>query len=349
MSGIHATIGKIRFIHPFLRFAKGNPFPIRSPMRADRLLSLLMLLQTRGTQTAQALAAELEVTERTIYRDVTALSAAGIPVYAERGPGGGIALVEDYRTNLTGLNADEVRALFMLSIPAPLDQLGVGDELRMALLKLSAALPGSRRADEAAARQKIHLDAAWWFQSEEPTPHLKTIQSALWNNHMLDITYRSDFGTDVEMVLAPYGLVAKASVWYLVGARDDHLRVLRISRVQQAGIRAERFEYPPAFDLPTFWKSWCEEFESSRPQIPVTLRVSPALAKILAENRPETLMTPPVIAADGWQTLTLTFESIESARTRILGYGGAVEVLEPLALRRSVQDFARQTLARYVR
>jgi len=316
-------------------------------MRADRLLSLLMLLQTRGTMTAQSLAAELEVTERTIYRDVTALSAAGVPVYTERGPGGGIALVEDYRTNLTGLNADEVRALFMLSIPAPLDQLGVGDELRMALLKLSAALPASRRAEESTARQKIHLDAAWWFQSEEPTPHLKTIQSALWSDRYLNITYRSDFGTDVELVIAPYGLVAKASVWYLVGAREDHLRVLRVSRVQRASLGGERFEHPSAFDLPSFWKSWCDEFESSRPQIPVTLRVSPTLAKILAENRPETLMAPPKTEPDGWQTLTLNFESIESARTRILGYGGAAEVLEPLALRRSVQDFARQTLTRY--
>lgn len=316
-------------------------------MRADRLLSLLMLLQTRGTQTAQALAAELEVTERTIYRDVTALSAAGIPVYTERGPGGGIALVEDYRTNLTGLNADEVRALFMLSIPAPLDQLGVGDELRMALLKLSAALPNSRRTDESTARQRIHLDAAWWFQSEEPTPHLKTIQSALWSDRTLDITYRSDFSADVEMVIAPYGLVAKANVWYLVGAREDHVRVLRVSRVQEASIRAEGFAYPPAFDLSSFWKSWCEEFESSRPQYQVTLRASPTLAEMLTGQRSPFLNTPPPRETDGWQTITLTFESFEAARTRILGYGGAVEVLEPLALRRSVYDFAAQILSRY--
>lgn len=316
-------------------------------MRADRLLSLLMLLQTRGTQTAQSLAAALEVTERTIYRDVTALSAAGVPVYTERGPGGGIALVEDYRTNLTGLNADEVRALFMLSIPAPLDQLGVGDELRMALLKLSAALPSSRRADESTARQRIHLDAAGWFQSEEPTPHLKTIQSALWSNRQLDIIYRSDFSAEVEMVIAPYGLVAKANVWYLVGAREDYVRVLRVSRVQRASIGGESFERPPAFDLPGFWKTWCDEFESNRPQFPVTLRVSPTLAQILSENRPETLTSPPAIEPDGWQTITLTFESLEAARTRILGYGGAAEVLAPLSLRRSVQDFAAQVISRY--
>lgn len=314
-------------------------------MRADRLLSLLMLLQTRGTMTAQTLAAELEVTERTIYRDVIALSASGVPVYTERGPGGGIALVEDYRTNLTGLNADEVRALFMLSIPAPLDQLGVGDELRTALLKLSAALPSSRRADESTARQRIHLDTAWWFQSEEPTPHLKTVQSALWSDRKLNLTYRSDFAADVEMVIAPYGLVAKASVWYLVGAREDHLRVLRVSKIQQASLREESFERPSTFDLLKFWKSWCDEFESSRPQYPVTLRVSPTLAKILSKNRPQTLTSPPAPETDGWSIITLTFENLEAARTHILGYGGAAQVLEPLALRRSVIDFATQTLS----
>jgi predicted DNA-binding transcriptional regulator YafY len=316
-------------------------------MRADRLLSLLMLLQTRGTMTARVLAEELEVTERTIYRDVTALSSAGIPVYTERGPGGGIALVEDYRTNLTGLNAAEVRALFMLSIPAPLDQLGVGDELRNALLKLSAALPSSRRAEERRARQRIHLDAAWWFQSDEPAPHLKTVQAALWSQNRLDLIYRSDFGAEVKMVIDPYGLVAKASVWYLVGAREDHLRVLRVSRVQQASPREEGFERPAAFDLPSFWKTWCEEFETGQARYLVLLRVSPALAQLLAENRPETLMTQPSLPQESWQTLTLTFDSFESARVRILGYGGAAEVLEPLALRRSVQDFARQTLGRY--
>ena len=316
-------------------------------MRADRLLSLLMLLQTRGTLTAQTLAAELEVTERTIYRDVTALSAAGVPVYTERGPGGGIALVDDYRTNLTGLNADEVRALFMLSLPAPLDQLGVGAELRTALLKLSAALPTSRRTDESTVRHRIHLDAAGWFQPEEPVPHLKTLQTALWSDRKLNLVYRSDFAADLELVIAPYGLVAKASVWYLVGARDDHLRVLRVSKIQHASLREEGFERPPAFELSTFWKTWCEEFEANRPQYPVTLRISPTLAKILTGNLPEILTAPPALEADGWQTLTLTFESLEAARARILSYGGAAEVLEPLALRKSIQDFAAQTLAQY--
>ena len=145
-------------------------------MRADRLLSLLMLLQTRGQMTARELAEELEVSERTIYRDIDALSAAGVPVYAVRGPGGGCALMDGYRTDLTGLTRDEVRALFMLSVPAPLADLGLSRELRAALRKLSAALPVTRRADERRMRERVHLDSVWWYQQEEPVPYLRTIQ-----------------------------------------------------------------------------------------------------------------------------------------------------------------------------
>jgi len=315
-------------------------------MRADRLLSILMLLQTRGRLTAQELARELEVTERTVYRDVTALSAAGVPVYTERGPGGGISLLEDYRTNLTGLTPAEVRALFMLSIPAPLDQLGVGAELRAALLKLSAALPNSRRVDEASARQRIHLDSSDWFQSEEQTPQLATVQTALWQNRLLEISYRAQFGTEVEMLIEPYGLVAKTSTWYLAGARDGQLRAWRVSRIQSARALPETFQPPSGFDLPTFWKAWCEEFETSRPQYIVTARVSPTLARILAEHRPETLPSAPLPETD-WRTINLSFESLEAARTRILGYGGAIEVLEPLALRKSLLDYAIQVQSRY--
>lgn len=148
-------------------------------MRADRLLSLLMLLQIRGRMTAQELAQELEVTERTIYRDVLALSTSGVPVYTERGPGGGIELLEDYRTNLTGLTAEEVRALFMLSIPEPLEKLGVGRDLRAALLKLTAALQGRLRSEEERSHQRIYLDSVPWHQADKPLPFLSIIQQAV--------------------------------------------------------------------------------------------------------------------------------------------------------------------------
>ena len=148
-------------------------------MRADRLLSILLLLQARGRMTAHQLAQELEVSVRTIYRDIDALSTAGVPVYAERGPGGGCELIDSYRTSLTGLNKDEVHALFMLSIPAPLDELGVSQELKTALRKLAAALPAARRQDEERVRQRITLDWTGWNQPADPVPHLQTIQQAV--------------------------------------------------------------------------------------------------------------------------------------------------------------------------
>ncbi|MEI7845548.1 MAG: WYL domain-containing protein, partial [Chloroflexota bacterium] len=240
-----------------------------------------------------------------------------------------------------------VRALFMLSIPAPLNQLGVGDELRMALLKLSAALPDSRRVEEAAARQKIHLDASWWFQPEEPLPHLKTIKSALWRDLQLDIIYRSDFGAEIPIHLAPYGLVAKANIWYLVGASEGIIRVLRVSQLRQASISDDTFMRPLDFDLPVYWKAWCDEYENSRPQYMVTARVSPQLAELLSGNISSVQMQTTSFQPDDWQIMQLGFESLETARAQILGYGGAIEVLSPLALRRSVMDFALQTAVRY--
>jgi predicted DNA-binding transcriptional regulator YafY len=321
-------------------------------MRADRLLSLLMLLQTRGRLTAQELADELEVSERTIYRDLQALSTAGVPVYAERGPGGGCSLLESYRTTLTGLTPQEARALFMLNIPAPLDQLGVTQELKAALLKLSAALPASRRGEEERSRQRIHLDSSWWFQAEEAVPCLPMIQQALWQDRKLRLTYRADFGTQVQQIVAPYGLVAKASVWYLVYAHPSRdIRALQVSRITEAAILEEAFARPPDFDLADFWKDWCAEFEESRIRYLATVRVTPELASLLpyyfGDSIQELLAQAPPPDAEGWITLTLTFESFSAARTRILGFGRAVEVYEPEALRKSVIDFAGQITAFY--
>jgi predicted DNA-binding transcriptional regulator YafY len=321
-------------------------------MRADRLLSMLMLLQTQGKMTARRLARELEVSERTIYRDVVALSAAGIPIYTEDGPGGGISLVDDYQTRLTGLRPEEAQALSMLAIPEPLVRLGVGQELKTALLKLSAAIPASVRERQAQAHQRIHLDAAWWFQSEESTPHLQTIQQAVWQDRLLQIVYRGDFEAAIEQVIAPYGLVAKASIWYLVYARQGMIRARRVSRIISASILPQSFERPADFDLVVFWQLWCEDFERGRPYYEVQVLVSPILAKrlprLLKDNLPDQLSAPPSMNREGWQAMTLTFENFESARAQILSFGGAIEVLEPLALRMSVADFARQIQNVYV-
>jgi predicted DNA-binding transcriptional regulator YafY len=330
-------------------------------MRADRLLSILMLLQSRGQMTAGALAGELEVSERTIYRDLDALSAAGVPVYAERGPGGGCALLDSYRTTLTGLTQEEVRALFMLSIPAPLAELGVGEELKMALLKLSASLPATRRGDEERARQRIHLDSSGWFETREPVPHLQTLQRAVWEDRYLHLTYRLRFEARAEWVVAPYGLVAKANVWHLVCAREGYLRVYRVSQILEAAIAEESFERPADFDLAAFWLDWCTEVEENRPYYPVVVRVAPDLVPWLpsyfGEPVREEIARSEHVRAQGveddssdteaWIRVTLPFESLYEARERLLGFGGAVEIMAPVALRESVVDFARQVVARH--
>jgi predicted DNA-binding transcriptional regulator YafY len=321
-------------------------------MRADRLISMLMLLQTRGRLTARQLSLELEVSERTIYRDVIALNAAGIPVYTEGGPGGGISLVESYQTDLTGLRPEEAQALSMLNIPEPLVRLGVGKELKAALLKLSAAVPASVRQQQVQARQRIHLDAAWWSQPEEPAPCLQTIQQAVWQDRLLQVSYRGDFNAISEHIVAPYGLVAKASVWYMVYSLNGRIRAWRVSRILSADMLPQGFERPADFDLAAFWQKWCAEFEQTRPQYWVLALVSPALAerlpRLLRENRQDVINLPASAGQrEGWLTMSLTFENFETARTRILGFGGAIEVLEPLALRSSVADYAQQILAAY--
>jgi predicted DNA-binding transcriptional regulator YafY len=320
-------------------------------MRADRLLSLLMLLQTRGQMSAQELADELEVSERTIYRDIIALSTSGVPVYVSRGPGGGVRLIDEYRTTLTGLTSDEVRALFMVSIPAPLLQLGVSETFKGALLKLSASLPDSRRPDETRTRQRIHLDSSWWFQSEESVPCLRIIQQALWQDRRLRIKVHWEFfNTEFEQEAEPYGLVAKANIWYLVYGRGGSPHVRRVSEITEVELLSEYFVRPPDFDLETFWQGWCKEYES-QPLFVARVRVSPEALPMLAEYVGERarlqLARAHQIAKDGWVMLDLPFESFVTARTRLLGLGRAVEVLEPESLRKSLIDFAEQIAGFY--
>jgi predicted DNA-binding transcriptional regulator YafY len=323
-------------------------------MRADRLLSLLMLLQARGRMTAQELAQELEVSERTIYRDINALSASGVPVYAESGPGGGCALLDSYRTNLTGLTADEVRALFMLSIPASLDQLGVTQELKAALLKLSAALPEARRRDEERIRQRIYLDSLNWFQDADAAPHLPVLYRAVWDDRLVAITLRVQFAaflqTQIEQVIAPYGLVAKAGVWHIIAARDDQLRVYRAPDVIEAHLLDAAFTRSADFDLAEFWQQWCDGIEQNRPRYEVRLRLAPHFVPIAPHYLGEPVRAAIEQAtpdAQGYVRIGVAFESLEEARARCLSLGYAVEVLEPEALRKSIVDYAEQILKRY--
>lgn len=319
-------------------------------MRADRLLSLLMLLQTRGRMTAHALADELEVSERTIYRDITALSTSGVPVYGEAGPDGGFSLVDNYRTSLTGLTEGEVRALFMLNIPAPLADLGVTQELKTALLKLSAALPTSRRADETLVRQRFYLDSTGWKTGAETLPYLQTIQHAVWNDQKLRLTYRPIPTLELEQVVEPYGLVAKAGIWYVVCGQTGRFEVHRVSNLRGVQQMNETFVRETNFDLGGFWQKYCEERDQQHTLYPVRVRVAPNFIAALPYYFGNSLHAQIEAAQpdhEGWITLDLAFSSLEGARDRILDFGRGVEVLKPFALRLSITDYARQILKVY--
>ena len=322
-------------------------------MRADRLISMLMILQTRSNVTARELAAELEVSERTVYRDVTALSISGVPVYAERGPGGGIRLVETYRSNLTGLTREEVRALYMIGIPQPLAQLGFGSELRGAMLKLAASLPSSLKSDEALARQRIYLDPQPWDRDRRPVmmPYLQTIQQAVWQGCVLHVCYELFAGPQIDsldVVLYPYGLVAKGGEWYLVARQQDHIAVLPVDRVIAAQIQEESFSTPSDFNLESFWKQWCRGQSGYQHAFVVRMRIHPELtANLPTQIRQAMRAMDAENDEQGRVTYEIRFGSLEEARSRLLRLGGAVEVVEPIALRYSLKDYAEQIIAVY--
>jgi predicted DNA-binding transcriptional regulator YafY len=313
---------------------------------------MLLLLQANRRITAQKLAEKLEVSERTIYRDLEALSAAGIPVYAERGPGGGCALLGEYRTTLTGLNETDVRTLLLSGVPRPLADLGLDKALEVALLKLVAALPSARRPEAEQARQRLHLDAAAWnTPTSDEIPHLRLLQEAIWQERKVRLSYRTRSRVVSERLVEPLGLVAKTNVWYLVSRKEGEMRVYRVSRVQSIVLTDEAFERPADFDLAAYWADWCAQFRATLSQYPARLRLAPEAVPILSQFFGEGAQTlidqgdPP--DAEGWLTLRPTFESINAACGMALSLGTLVEVLEPAELRERVISQATSIVAFY--
>lgn len=319
-------------------------------MRADRLIALLMLLQRNQQMSGQALSDELGVSVRTIYRDIEALCAAGIPIYAEYGVNGGYRLVENYRTTLTGLTQNELNALLLLKIPEPLASLEAGHQLKTALLKLYAALlPGRERL----AQQRIYLDWAGWGQGQATAPHLQKLYQAVCEDRKVILRYRLWNRPDMEIqrVVEPYGLVAKAGVWILIYAGDGRLHSHRVTELADAHLTDEPFARPADFDLEVFWKTVVADIENDTRRFPAVVRISPDmlpdLPRVLGRGVAGSESDPQVVDANGWANLELTFDSLEAARAQILGMGGAVEVIAPEALRLSVRDFAEQIIEVY--
>ncbi|AEI65989.1 helix-turn-helix transcriptional regulator [Corallococcus macrosporus] len=317
-------------------------------MRADRLVSLTLLLQTRPKMTAGELARELQVSERTIHRDLDALSGAGVPVYATRGAAGGVALMEGWRTQLTGFTRTELHALAAVAAPGALDDLGLTSALRSGLVKLAASLPALQQPALEYARQRLHVDASSWFAEREPVPHLATLRDAVWQDRRVSLTYRDFEGTPSRKVVDPYALVIKADRWYLVARTGaDEPRVYRGSRVEGARLRPETFVRPARFDLPAFWKAWCARFAEKRAQYEVTLRLTPAALEALRTIRPRAegarlAAVPP--EADGHKTVVVDFERESIAFSQLCDVGAGFEVLAPEFLRMRLMKLATSLL-----
>jgi predicted DNA-binding transcriptional regulator YafY len=319
-------------------------------MRASRLVSLLLLLQSRGGQTAAELARELEVSVRTIHRDVDALSASGVPIYADRGPHGGIRLVDGYRTRLTGMTADEAEALFLSGLPGPAAELGLGTVVAAARLKVLAALPTELRARASRLVERFHLDAAAWYHADEPVPLLGPLSEAVWESQRIQIGYDRGDKT-VDRILEPLGLVLKAGVWYLVAAADGQPRTYRVSRVTGVTPLDERFERPKDFDLPAFWTESSAAYERDTPRIDVVLRLAPdrlpRLNGVVGERPFDTLERLSGPDADGWIRVRLRLDWPSEVVSQILAVGSECELLEPAKLRDQLAAQARRVANHY--
>lgn len=306
-------------------------------MRAARLISLILLLQGRESMTAGELARRLEVSERTIARDMLALAEAGVPVYADRGRGGGYRLLEGYRTRLTGLGRAEAEALFLSGVPGPLRDMGLADTALAARLKVSAALLPELRDAPATATQRFHLDAPAWFRVADRPPLLPVLSQAVWGDRVAAVRYRRD-GRRVDRVLEPYGLVLKAGVWYAVGRVSGSFRVYRVDRFEEVRIGPDRFARDQEFDLAAFWDEWAEEFERSLLRIRVTVRLSPAGMRALPYAADPAALADAMASASppdgqGRVTVVLPVESVDVAYAQILRLGPEAEVLGPAELR----------------
>ncbi|MFK8850553.1 helix-turn-helix transcriptional regulator [Streptomyces sp. Ac-502] len=341
-------------------------------MRADRLLSLLLLLQNRGRMTAAELAAELEVSLRTVYRDVEALGAAGVPVRSERGPDGGYSLMNGYRTRLTGLNDAEAESLFLAGVPGAARELGLGAGLATAQLKLQAALPPGLAERTRRLQNCFHLDAAAWFRHSDPVPHLATVARAVWEQRTLHVRYRAWDGREAHRELRPLGLVLKSGIWYAVAWTDGpppgdtappdgtapgadgtavRTRTYRISRLVSAETTDTPFERPAGFDLAACWEASSQRLEARLHHATARLRISPRAQRMLpmqfgaAGSRALEAAGPP--DREGWVLVDLPVEAPAVAVGDLLRLGTEAEVLGPPGLRAAVARAASELAARY--
>jgi predicted DNA-binding transcriptional regulator YafY len=321
-------------------------------MLASRLLSILLRLQVRGRTTAAELAAEFEVAVRTIHRDIDQLSAAGIPVYAERGRTGGFRLRDGYRTTLTGLTLPEAEALFLTGLPGPAEQLGLAGIVSSARLKLMAALPANIQQGAERVAARFHLDAAGWFRGDDLLPSLRLLAEATWGDRLLKVRYRSSGRPrPPARTLAPLGLVLKAGVWYLVARSGGSIRTYRASRIVGAEVSSETFARPRDFDLAAHWQAAAREYEAGVYRERADVRLTPRGMELLDLLGPHVAEMAAATAGRpdraGSVRCTLPLESLDQGVRELLRLGEHVTVVGPPELRARLAGTAARVAARY--
>lgn len=314
-------------------------------MRADRLLSILMLLQAKGKLTTQTLANELGVSRRTILRDIDALSYAGIPLYTDGGHGGGVSLDENYRTTLTGLNEAQVRALFVSENTRLLNDIGLGEAARQTLYKLSAALPPEQQSVVEQVRQRIYMDSAWWWQDDVPLPFWNEIQKAVFEDYCIKALYENYNGETAERILEPYSLVAKAGQWYLVAKHGPAFRLYRVTRFRSVEVLETHFNRETDFDLVKFWHGHVQEFREAIAEYGFTIKVHPDRLSFVQSLMPARFQVLETDAQNGWHTLRFQVESMDLAKMLAFELGTQGKILDPLELREAVLERAREILS----
>jgi predicted DNA-binding transcriptional regulator YafY len=308
-------------------------------MRADRLLSLMLLLQKNGKMTSRALADELGVSQRTIWRDVEALSLAGVPIYAEGGHGGGIALDEGYRTSLTGLKESEALTLFVSSNAKLLNDVGLGEAAERSLLKLLAALPSAHQPAVAHMRQRLLIDPDWWWQDDNPLPFWEALQHAVYTDHQVEAVYETYHGDVIQRILEPYSLIAKSSVWYLVAHHGEgEFRTYRVSRFRKIIPLDVPFQRREDFDLPTYWETHQRLYPQNFTAYAFTLRMHKDKLPFVNGLVPGRYQIKP--GEEHWLVVQFYLESIEMAKMLVFGLGAQASVIEPEALRQAVVNAA---------
>ncbi len=319
-------------------------------MNSSRLLSILMMLQARGGMTSVALAQTLEVSERTILRDIDRLSAAGVPVWGERGRNGGFRLREGWSTQLTGLTAEETQALFLAGLPGPAAELGLGAAALSSRAKVVAGLPAEWRDQASRVLERLLIDVNDWYRQQETPMFLRPVVDAVWNGHRATMSYRS-WERQRTRDVHPFGVVLKGGAWYLIAQSTDSSRAAtyRIANISAFETTGKSFKRPKNFDLPRYWRESLARFEADLAREQVRVALTPRGESWMQNLRLKAVRVSEADTATGWREYLWSIESIEHGARQILSFGAEARVLDSPELRQRVIDEAGRVLASYRR